>query len=107
MRRMAFVFVFAAGCSTAPYADFMDHFFPAKIDPQAAPGQRTRGGVCDPHQSTPAIGPGNPANTPSNPAVPGQAGGPPMLPVPGAPPGGAAELPAPAPPSPPGGGLRW
>src|SRR5262245_22263018 len=107
MRRLAFLLVFVTGCSTAPCADFLDHFFPARIDPAVA-GQHTRGGVCDPQtQANPAIGPGNPANTPSNPAVgPGPAGGPPMLPAPSmAPPSGApGELPTPTPPSP---ALRW
>lgn len=59
------------GCSTAPIADFMDHFMPARIATEATPGQRTRGGVCDPAPQTPAIRGGNPANVPLAPAVPG------------------------------------
>src|SRR5437763_11641867 len=80
------------GCSTAPWADFLDHFFPAKIDPNAAT-KPTRGGVCDPPP-----GPGSPP--PAGPAVgmtlpPAGAGMLPRLPAVPAP----GEPPPPEPPS--------
>ena len=54
------------GCSTHPVADFMDHFFPAKIDPNAA-GGRNRGGVCDPPPGSPTAP--NAGHTPGVPPV--------------------------------------
>ncbi len=96
MKRVLVLCVLLAGCSTAPIADFMDHFFPAKIDPNATPGARTRGGVCDPPPTvmpTPTTPPGG-----LPPAVPaGPASGPaPLM----APPNPGSALPSPDPPQP-------
>ncbi len=97
MWRALGLLLFLTGCSTAPIADFMDHFFPAKIDPNPAAGSRTRGGVCDPPPTvmpTPAAPPGG--MPPALPPDPGAASAPMM----GPPPGPALPSPEPPPPSP-------
>jgi hypothetical protein len=90
MHRALWLLVFCTGCSTAPMADFLDHFFPAKVPDQA--GQRTRGGVCDPQTIVPTLEGGRgvpPAAPAAPPSLPADA---PMFP------GGARELPPTAPP---------
>jgi len=78
------LFVLASsGCSTAPIADFLDHFFPAKPPANAGPG---RGGVCSPA----SLGTGG-ALSPN--ALPPDGAPPPLSPV--APPLGAVVAPGP------------
>jgi hypothetical protein len=87
---LASISVFFVGCSTHPVADFMDHFFPAKIDPNAA-GGRNRGGVCDPPVGSP-VAP-NSGRTPATAIPPG------VVPsIPGPPPGTSTGLPPVEPP---------
>jgi len=73
----------ASGCSTAPVADFLDHFFPAKPPANTGPGH---GGVCNPA----SLGSGG-ALSPN--ALPPGGVPPPLSPV--APPPGAVVAPAP------------
>jgi hypothetical protein len=76
------VLLVAAGCSTAPIADFLDLVCPGKFPANA---KDARGGVCIPQ--------GGPAG--------GVLGGPPpgAVPVPPAGPAGPGDLPAPLPPA--------
>lgn len=72
-----------SGCSTAPIADFLDHFFPAKPPANVAGGH---GGVCSPA----SLGTGG-ALSPN--ALPPNSVPPPLSPV--APPPGAVVAPGP------------
>jgi hypothetical protein len=65
-RTVTGLLLFMAGCSTAPWADFLDHFKPARIDPSAS-ARPTRGGVCDPPPG-PGAGPAPGATVAADPA---------------------------------------
>ena len=70
------VLLMCCGCSTAPVADFLDYFYPAKIkiDPKVQP----YGGVCGPD--------GGPPNLPALPPISIPSGPPPGPTLPGLPP---------------------
>jgi hypothetical protein len=88
------------GCSTAPWADFLDIFRPGRVRDENAPPY---GGVCQPKQAVPPAAPTVPtapaAPAPLFPAPPPQptptpsTPPPPLAPTPSAP-----SAPAPAPP---------
>jgi hypothetical protein len=83
----ALLFGLAAGCSTAPIADLLDHFKPGQLGPERTPPY---GGVCVPSPVGPLAG-GAPVSGP-----------PPGFPAPVPPPAAAGPVPiAPAPVPPP------
>src|SRR5262249_31122937 len=52
MKRLSFLLLLLAGCSTAPVADVMDYFKPGRI---VADKSAPRGGVCGPQQPGPPV----------------------------------------------------
>src|SRR5947209_2494827 len=82
------------GCSTAPWADFLDIFRPGRVRDENAPPY---GGVCQPKQAVPPAAPTPPAPTAPAPLFPAP---PPMpTPMPSTPPPPVAPTPS-APPAP-------
>jgi hypothetical protein len=85
----AFLFAILTGCSTAPVADFLDFFFPPRMDLGANPV----GGVCQPK----VVGPAPPGT--AQPVVPPPGVQPVPSVIPG-PPAPATAIPDPPPPPP-------
>jgi hypothetical protein len=83
-RPVILLFLFLAGCSTAPVADLMDYFSPGRIGPEATPPY---GGVSAPHPGGGSL-------------PPGAVAGPALPPVPPAPPVAGAALTGPVAPPP-------
>jgi len=87
-RPLVFLFLFLAGCSTAPVADLMAYFSPGRMGPEATPPY---GGVNATHPDGSSMPPGAVA-APSLPPVP------PVPPASPADPTGGAALTAPVAP---------
>ena len=90
-RPLIFLFLFLAGCSTAPVADLMDYFSPGRMAPETTPPY---GGVAAPQPGSPSLPPGAVAG-PSLPPMP------PIPPSPAATSPTGAALAAPVTPSTP------